>query len=198
MKECTREEFEGVLQWGDQGLVRGKSLSMSLQDIQRKADDVDEKASHGIISKGGSVISEADGKMVTAKNPLSRYYSDHHKMWFFRAANGFSDVQRAAGEGYLSGVEEQARYGVGGIWQFCKEIFFEKILRKKYTPKDKPGIFCTEHCSRFALACKLPWLSVPPEQVTPSLLLEWMLEEGVPQKKWVLVASYDCGKYFVY
>jgi hypothetical protein len=197
MRECTKEELEAVLSWGDMGAVRGSGLSMTLQDVQRKADDVDEKASHGLISKGGGVISEADGKMVTAKNPLSRYYSDHHKMWFFRCVGGMSEVQRAAGVGYLSGVEEQAVYGKQGILQFVKEVFYEKILRKKYEPKDKPGIFCTEHCSRFALACGLPWILVQPERVTPSLMLEWMLESGITAGKWEMVASYDCGKFFI-
>lgn len=197
MREVLKSDWLAVLQFGDIGIVRGKSLSMVLQNIQRNIDGADEKASHGLICKGGDVISEADGKMVTAKNKMSRYFSDHHKVWIYRLVGGMTNHQKELGVAYLSGVEEQARYGKLGIWEFTKEVFYKYLLRKSYTPKDRPGIFCTEHCARFANACHLPFIELPEEQVTPSLLLEWFIEKGVPLGTWELVAYYENGKFFL-
>jgi hypothetical protein len=195
MRKVDKEEWIASLQWGDIGLVRGKTLFGFFQNLQRKQDKIKAKATHGLIVKDAPTISEADGTRVWADKKIDRYFSNHHKIWVFRPCEKITKTQRAIGEGYLAGAE-QASYGWEGIGEITRR-FFRKLFKKEYVVKDRVGLFCTEHTSRFALAIGLPWTDVKPEAVTPSLLLDWMFNEAVPFKSWELVAYYEEGDFYL-
>lgn len=195
MRKVTKEEWLASLQWGDIGLVRGKTLFGFFQNLQRKQDKVDEKATHGLIVKDTPTISEADGTRVWADKKIDRYFSGHHKIWIFRPVQRITPDQRRIGEAYLAGAE-QAAYGWEGIGEIARR-FFRKMIGKAYEIKDRVGLFCTEHCSRFALAIGLPWTSKKPEAVTPSFLLDWMLDYASPSRTWELAGHYDQGDFYL-
>jgi hypothetical protein len=195
MDKVTKEVFLGSLCWGDICLVRGKTLFGFFQNWERKKAGVDEKATHGLIVLDPPQISEADGKGVTDANKITRYFSGHHKIWTFRLVDPITETQKGLGKAYLSGAH-QAAYGFEGIGEIARK-FFRSLFKKKYEIKDHRGIFCTEHTSRFAMAMGIPWTSKRPEEVTPSFLLDWMLDEAVPFRTWRLVNHYDQGDFYL-
>lgn len=195
MRKVSKEEWVASLQWGDIGLVRGKTLFGFFQNLQRKQDKIDAKATHGLIVKDTPTISEADGTRVWADKKIDRYFSNHHKIWVFRPCDKITKTQREKGDSYFS-IAEQCSYGWEGIREFSKRFFF-KLFRKEYVVKDRVGLFCTEHCSRFALAIGLHWTTVKPEAVTPSFLLDWMNDEAIPFKTWKLVGYYEEGDFYL-
>lgn len=192
--EVSKEQWIQSLKWGDIGLVKGRTFFGFLQDLLGKLEHVDKKASHGLIVKDAPIISEADGTRVWPANSICRYFSDHHKIWVFRNVNPISELQRSLGMAYLSGAE-QASYGWAGIGEFVKRAW--SIVRKKpYRPKDTLGLFCTEHCSRFARALKWIWVpGLEPQEISPSILLDWMLD--VNRGDYALAAYYEFGKFYV-
>lgn len=203
LKPMMKDQWILGLQWGDIVLVRGKTFFGFLQNILNKLQKVDERASHGAVSLGAGKISEADGTRVWPDNDISRYFSDHHNIWVFRYTKPLTEGQKLLGQVELD-TAAQAEYGWGGIIEQAK-IAFARLFKKTYVPKDRVGMFCTEHCSHFARSMFLPWVIMSingqprrplgSQEVTPSILLDWMLDIAGPEATWELVASYDKGSF---
>lgn len=194
MKQITKEEFEAGLRPMDYVIVKGTNVFSKLQAFQAKLKNIPQEywCSHGAIGEADSKVFEAEFKGIEC-NPVSRYFSDHHKMWVFRY-KGLTSEQAAHGKYYLdSAVENGARYGKAGILQFAKWTFY-KLLGKNYNIKDKKGTFCTELLTRVARRVGIIFCpEYDPEEVSPSIALNWLSTIGVKLGMWELVMVYDKG-----
>lgn len=194
LRECTKDEFLASLKWGDIGLVKGKSLMAKGEYLLNNVDGVDVDASHGFVVKSAPQISEAMFSGITDKNKITKYLGGDLTVWVFRYWRPLTTVEIALGETYLAARDNETQYGKKGIGQFIKR-FFLRLVGRNYTPKDKPGVFCTEHSSDFIKAMRtLIYLALPSEQITPSVQLDYMSDTP---GTWPLAALYDGRKYFI-
>jgi hypothetical protein len=194
LRECTREELLSSLRWGDIVIVKGKSLMAKGEYLLNNVDGVDVDASHGAIVKTPPQISEAMFSGITDKNKITRYLGGDLTVWVFRYCRPLTPEEIALGETYLAARDNETPYGKKGIGQFIKR-FFLRLVGRNYTPKDKPGVFCTEHSSDFIKAMRtLCYLEAPSEQITPSVQLDYFCDTP---GTWPLAALYDGRKYYI-
>jgi len=191
--ECTKEEWLAALRWGDIGLVKGNSLLAKGEYLLNKLEKIDGEASHGFIVKNAPQISEAEFKGITDKNKITKYLGGKLTVWVFRYFRSLTPEEVNCGASYLYGVDNEAVYGSQGIKQFIKK-FFLKLVGKEYTPKDRQGIFCTEHSSKFIRVMALVYSAFEPEQISPSMQLEYFETNA---GMWPIALLFDGQKYYI-
>lgn len=208
---ATKKEWLEVLKYGDVGICKGKSFFSRLQDWFRKKreNQVEAIASHGFFVKDSPQISEADGKKINGSNKINRYFSDYHTIWIFRSTI-LNNLSLKVLKSFINGAEQSGGlYSWGGIIEFVKKFF-----RKKHKMKDKRGMFCTEYVTKGNINAHIPFIDYDyvakalriskseakynfAHRVSPSMLLDWLIDVGCENGTWESIAFYSEGRFYL-
>ena len=190
LRSVTKEFWLKSLHVGDIGICLGTSIFSKFQNISRNLGrEGDKPASHGFFVKISPWISEADGRRVTGHNKISRYFSDHHKIWIFRYPNLTQEQIDDMNLVVSTAEKVNGQYSWGGIKEFWKPWFGIPM-------KERAGVFCTEFTSAIIRAANLPYMDKKDFEISPSRQREWFQDYAVPRKIVNLALYYENGKFY--
>lgn len=200
MRKVTQEQFVKAIKAGDVGIIKADNLFAKAQMLySHRFNEGEAHASHAFYVSNPPFITEANGLVIKGEPQgvtFLKNIGDKTKCWFFRYGK-LSPAQLQIMNAYAkAGVDTAGHYSVGGILQFAKAF-----ITGKKDEKDEGGVFCSEFVSDIVLS------AIPPAdyianaktwQVTPTLLLNWMMNLESAVKSWTFPAYYDgAGNYFL-
>lgn len=187
MKSCDQTMFVANIKNGDIGVIQANNFFSTLQKMfWKKFKEGELFASHAFYVKDPPKISEANGIIISSNATFLKNIGDTTKCWIFRNFSATGE-QIDDMNGYVQGAEETGgHYSFWGILQFVKAY-----VTSKKDMKDESGVFCSEYVARIVESAHIPFTAIPPWQLDPSSLLNWLNSQDARNKRWVNTGYYD-------